>query len=93
VRLNSGVGGLFVADVVLAEERYSHVLFRREGQHLLTYLSGGPIEVDRTVVLPPDLAASLSESPADLKALVYMLLAGAFPTGVVQAASAIWPAP
>ena len=82
-----------MADVVLAEERYSHVLFCREGQHVLTYLSGGPIEVDRTVLLPPDLADSLSKAPAQLKTFVYNLLAGAFPPGVVQAASPIWPAP
>lgn len=82
-----------MAEVVLAEERYSHVLFRCKGQHLLTYLSGGPIEVDRTVALPSDLAASLSESPEDLKALVCKLCSGVFPTGVVQAASAIWPEP
>ena len=82
-----------MADVVLAEERYSYILFCRDGQHLLTYLSGGSIEVDRTVLLPPDLAAGLSKSPAQLKEFVYSLLAGALQTGVVQVASPIWPAP
>jgi len=82
-----------MADVVLVEERYSHVLFCREGQHLLTYLSGGSIEVSRTALLPQDLATGLSKSPEQLKAFVYDLLAGEFPNGVVRAATPIWPAP
>ena len=82
-----------MADQVLAEERYSHVLFHREGKYFLTYLSGGPVEVDRTVMLPPNIAVNLTSSAAPVAALVRRLLAGSIPEGVVQMSSPIWPAP
>ena len=81
-----------MTDVVLAEERYSYVLFRRAEEHLLTYLSGGPIGVVGTVGLSPELASDLSKSSEQLRALVQSLLSSHFPPGVVRLPSSTWPA-
>ena len=82
-----------MADLVIAQERFSYTLFQRDQQHLLTYLSGGPIETDRTVELSDELAATVSESPKLLHALVHDLLAGSSPVGVSPLPVSTWPAP
>ena len=80
-----------MTDKVLAEERWSHVLFQRGNSYLLTMLSGGPVQVDRTVELPEALAVSLTDDPQQLQVLVRECLSGSLPPGACASAAPVWP--
>ena len=81
-----------MADRVIAEERWSHVLFQRDSAYLLTFLSGGPVEVDHTIRLPEALALSVAHHPDQLGSLVEQCRGGSLPVGAEPYGSPAWPA-
>ena len=62
-------------DQVLAEQRWSYVLFRRNGAYLFTFLSGGPVEIDYTIVLSEADALAISQDTVRASVLIGDLLA------------------
>ena len=86
------VRGLQLINEVLAEEPWSYILFRQGRTYLLTYLSGGVVELDYTVELPETLALELAQQPDQLRVLVWQCRCGELPQGVRHASCVTWPA-
>lgn len=55
---------------VVAEKPWSYVLFEAERGWILTFLIGGPIEVDVSVLLTDDEIGRIKDDPSVVDALV-----------------------
>ena len=78
-------------DKVLAEERWSYVLFERGDRALLTFASGGPVEIDQTVSIPVEEARALANSQPRLRAYVQTLLSNRDELCSRRLSAPVWP--
>jgi hypothetical protein len=80
-----------VKSIVICEKRFSHVVFQYDGNTLLTFLSGGPIEVDCTIVLTNDESDAIVSNHSTALALVHNLIASPILLATRKLVVAVWP--
>jgi hypothetical protein len=60
---------------VVKEVKWQYILMEDEGDYYLTFLSGGPVEIDYCVKLTPEERQRVEKDGADIQALIDELLA------------------
>jgi hypothetical protein len=80
-----------MSDEIISEERWSYVLFSRKGEWLLTFLSGGPVEVDHTVRLSYDEIQKLRSGTLAASALILRLKSDPESYSSRELQPPIWP--
>jgi hypothetical protein len=76
---------------IIAEKKWSYVMFRDGDNVLLTFLSGGSVEFDYTILLGEDEVIALSQDPGKLTAFVQSLLANPGQLASRKLPCSIWP--
>lgn len=78
-------------DRILAEAPWSYVAFERDGASFLTFMRGGPIEVDATVRLLPEEVDRIRSNPETAATLVRDFLEHPHTCEARLAVPPLWP--